>query len=173
MESLTHPEDARLGVWIDHSADTGDGLSVEICPAHFALAEDSLPVVTDGSGRVLGLSIDGLVVVDPEFEKAVIEVAEEVADENVYVHYVRTDDQDNITHIWDIDENAWQPWTIQPSYPDIGVYRLRAPRPEWLPKRLAPVLPKEFLDKLVESVYDGSLKVEIDEATGYDPDLAV
>jgi hypothetical protein len=109
---------------MDRDLDVGDGLAAEICSEHFSMAEDGLACVTDKLGRVLGLGIDGLVVIEPLLEDAVVEAAEYQAAENIYLHYVRTGDDGEVTHLWNVDQNSWEPWTVQPSYPDIAVSRL-------------------------------------------------
>jgi hypothetical protein len=122
------PIESRLAVWVDHFSDTGDGLAVELSSTYFAMAEDGLVCTIDREGRVPGLSIDGIVVVDEIDEGAVVEAAEEAADENIFLHFVRTSDDGTITHLWNADTAEWEPYTAEPSYPKIKIldYVLRS-----------------------------------------------
>ena len=121
MNSTNRPEGSQIGVWVDRDWDVGDGLAVDICPEHFSMAEDGLLCATDKAGRVAGLAIDGLVVVDPDLEDKVIEAADWQAADNIYLHYVKTDDSGAITHIWNVKQDEWEPWTIRPTYPSISI----------------------------------------------------
>lgn len=75
-----------MRVWIDQDLCTGDGLCEEICPSVFTLLDDGLAYVKNG-GEVKNEpgGAEGIAVVAPELEDAVIEASEECPGECIFI----------------------------------------------------------------------------------------
>jgi hypothetical protein len=86
---MIRPSGARIGLWIDQELDTGHGLPEEICREVIQLrGEDPLHYAVQG-GIVLGIGLDGMVLVPENLEEKAIEAAEEQPEENIYLEYVQ------------------------------------------------------------------------------------
>ncbi len=110
------PPGSRIGVWIDRAGDTGHGLSEEICPELFMLADDGLTYVHRGdliplgdhnTPRSLGALVMEMVVVAPDLEDKAIEAALDQPEGNIHLEYVSIKDDGSITGIWNVDTQTY------------------------------------------------------------------
>ena len=111
---MQRPEGSRIVLWINRDEDSGHGLAEEICPDSIQMRVESEPyhyAVQDGI--VLGVNVDGMVIVPVEAEERAIEAAEEQPEENVHLHYARVIGQE-IVSIYLLDGTE-EPFIRKPS----------------------------------------------------------
>jgi ferredoxin len=74
-----------MKVWIDQDLCTGDGLCTEICPSVFAMADDGLAYVKEGSTVLAPGGSESMAHVPDAEQDAVRESAEECPGECIFI----------------------------------------------------------------------------------------